>query len=134
MGTFATRLLAAAALTALAGCTTPASTADKDKDKAAGRDCFNADMVSSYAVADDTTVNLRVGVKDFYQIKLFGTCPDIKWSNAIALESAGSSFVCTGIDLTVISPSPMGRQTCPATSIRRLTPEEVAALPPKQKP
>ena len=53
---------------------------------------------------------------------------------AIVLESVGSVQVCTGLELTVHAPGPTGPQQCAADSIRRLSPDEVAALPAGQKP
>ncbi|MBL9010418.1 MAG: hypothetical protein JNL56_04475 [Alphaproteobacteria bacterium] len=128
----ATILAPAAAVMALAlagcGSTRNAATA------AGPQSCFNAALVSNYAVVDRETVNLRVGAGEYYQIKLLGVCPDIKWSDAIALESVGSSQVCTGLALTIHAPGPTGPQQCAADSIRRLGADEVAALPAGQKP
>ena len=123
-------LLPALAALTLAGC---ASTGPETA--ASGpRSCFDPRQVSNYAVADRETVNLRVGANEFYQIKLLGVCPDIKWSEAIVLESVGSVQVCTGLELTVHAPGPTGPQQCAADSIRRLSADEVAALPAGQKP
>ncbi|BCW88555.1 hypothetical protein sos41_16960 [Alphaproteobacteria bacterium SO-S41] len=96
--------------------------------------CFNAASVSNYAGVDRETVNLRVGVSDYYQVKMLGVCPNIDWTQKIGLESTSGSNICTGLDLTIHVPGPTGPQECAADSIRKLTPEEVAALPKGQKP
>ncbi len=102
--------------------------------KGAGQ-CFYARNISSFSAAGRETVNLRVGVNDYYQIKLLGTCQDIDWTQRIGLESRGSDWICSGLDVTVIVPSStLGTQRCAATSITKLTPEEVKALPKKEKP
>lgn len=121
--------LGAIAALSLAACASK-TTADAP---AAERTCFNADLVSNYAVVDSQTVNLRAGA-DTYQIKLLGSCPDLKWDQSIALTTAGSPQVCTGLDLTIIAQTAIGPQECAAESLRRLTPDEVSALPAGQKP
>ncbi len=97
--------------------------------------CFYARNISSFSAAGRETVNLRVGVNDYYQVKLLGTCQDIDWTQRIGLESKGSDWICSGLDVTVIVPSStLGVQRCAASSIVKLTPEEVKALPKKEKP
>ena len=49
----------------------------------------------------------------------------------IAVVSRGSSWVCQGMDATVIAPGPIGPERYPVTAVRKLTPEELA---PKKKP
>jgi hypothetical protein len=123
------------ALAVVAGAS--AQTADKPvkaPSTDAGRSCFRNADVTSWADVDKTTINLRVGVRDYYQVKLIGPCGDIDWDLKIALRSRGSSFICSGFDADVIASSPLGPLTCPASSVRRLTADEVKALPSRQKP
>ena len=96
--------------------------------------CFLARNVSSWAPVDRRTVNLRVNVRDYYQLTLLGECPDIDWNQSIGLQSRGSDWICSGLDVTVISRTPIGPQRCQATGLRKLSAEEVAALPKKQRP
>ena len=100
----------------------------------APRQCFWTRQVNSFASNDDRIVNIRVGVKDVYQLEMFGRCTDVDWSNKIAIVSRGSSHICTGLDAEVIAPSPIGPQRCPVSRIRKLTPEEVKALPKHSRP
>jgi hypothetical protein len=102
----------------------------------ADRACFQARDVSSWTAVDRMTVNLRVNIRDFYQVKLLAPCGDIDFSQRIGLQSRGSDFICTGTnqDINILAPTPIGRQTCPAISLRRMTAEEVAALPGRDKP
>jgi hypothetical protein len=99
-----------------------------------GRSCFRAADVDSWAAVDRTTLNLRVGVRDYYQVKLLAPCGDIDFSQRIGLRSRGTDFICSGLDAEIIAPTPIGPQTCPATSVRKLTADEVKALPGRQKP
>lgn len=98
------------------------------------RQCFWARSVNSFSAVDDDTVNLRVGVKDYYQLELIGPCPDIDWAQRIALQSRGGSSICVGSDAVLIAPGPAGPQRCQVRTVRRLTPQEVEALDPKAKP
>jgi len=102
----------------------------------AGHACFLARNVDNFAPVDDTTVNLRVGVSRHFQLKLFSPCVDLDFSQRIALRTRGSSWICEGQanDVELFTPSPAGRQRCTVTSVRKLTAEEVGALPKKQRP
>ena len=101
------------------------------------RSCFYSRQLSSFAAAGEQTLNLRVGVGDYYQLKLLGRCTELPWTEVIGLETrGGSDYICSGLDVTVLVPrqGAGGRERCMATDLRKLTPEEVKALPPKQKP
>jgi hypothetical protein len=98
------------------------------------RSCFLARNVSSWAAQDDTTVNLRVNVRDYYQLKLLGPCNNIDWDQAIGIEHRGSSWICSGLDAVIITRGKVGPPRCPVSSVRKLTKEEVAALPARARP
>lgn len=120
-------ILAAAAL---AGCASD----ETATPRADGQKCFWANNVQSFAAQGDDVVNLRVGMRDYYRLELMGPCPDVDWATRIALDSRGSSSICTGLDATIIAPSPTGPQRCPVRTVRKLTAEEVKALPKGAKP
>lgn len=128
--------LAAAGLLAVAasgpqavGATSPIEDPDKPR-----RQCFWTNQVNSFASSDNRIVNIRVGVKDYYQLEMFGRCMDVDWNHKIALVSRGGSTICTGMDAEIISPSTIGPQRCPVRAIRKLTEAEVKALPKNAKP
>ncbi|HVI32211.1 DUF6491 family protein [Phenylobacterium sp.] len=98
------------------------------------RSCFWARNANGFAAADEKTVNIRVGVRDVYQFEMLGRCTDIDWSQKIALVSRGSSSICTGLDAEIVTASPIGPQRCPVRAVRKLTPDEVAALPSRARP
>lgn len=123
-------LVLGAGLSACAGPPGPGPSASGDGP----RQCFWARNVNGFSAVDDDTVNLRVGVKDHYQLELIGPCPDIDWAHQIVLESRGGSSICTGYDAVLIAPGPTGLQRCHARTVRRLTPQEVEALDPKARP
>lgn len=129
------RQAASCAAVLLLACASGAASADEAKPKTSSpRQCFSASSVSGFSAVDDRTVNLRVGVKDVYQLELFSPCGDIDWSNRIAIQARNGSWICSGMDATVIAPSALGPQRCLVRNVRKLSPEEVAALPGKAKP
>ena len=128
--TWPLKAAAALALLTVAG----ADVAAHAQPKAEGRSCFRSADVSGWADVDRTTINLQVNNRDYYQIKLFAPCGDIDFSQRIGLKSRGSDFICDGLDVEVVAPTPTGPETCPATSLKRLSAEDVKALPRRQRP
>lgn len=129
---------AAAALAALGAC---AETGDAESSgsQAAARTaprCFHASNARNFRSVNATTVHLRVGRRDFYRIDLLGPCPNLDFSLRLGLETRGSSQVCTGSGLgtNIIVRGPGGPQRCAIRQITALTPEEVAAMPSRDRP
>ena len=121
-------VLAAAALAGPGLAQTPGSPAAK-------RDCFYGGNVNGFNAVDNSTVLLSIGTKQIYEVKLFSPSIDVKWANGIALVSRGGSFICSRLDADIVVPSTVGpAERFPVSAIRRLSPEEVAALPKKLKP
>jgi hypothetical protein len=120
---------AAAALLALSATASSAKSPDGPQ-----RQCFWTRNADGFAAADEHTLNVRVGVRDVYQFEMFAPCPDIDWNQRIALVSRGGSTICTGMDAEVVTHSPIGPQRCAVRSVRKLTPEEIAALARRAKP
>lgn len=116
----------AAAAALAAGCmANPGPTA---QTAAGARQCFNASQVNSFHAVDRDTVFVRTGVRRMYQLEIVGVCPDIDWTQRIALRStSGSSWVCSGLDAELLVPSPSGLQRCPVVGVRQLSPAEVEA-------
>ena len=128
--TFHRRLgLLAAALLA----TAPVAVAQTPDKPPAKRQCFFPRSVNGFSAVGNDMVNVRVGVREVYQLKLLGPCPDIDWTWQIGIISRGAT-VCTGFDATLLVPSNIGSQRCEVRAVRKLTPEEIAALPARQKP
>jgi hypothetical protein len=92
------------------------------------RQCFHASQVNGFHAVDRDTVQVNVGARGMYELEILGTCPDVNWTQRIAIRATGGgSWVCRGHDAELVVPSPMGVQRCPVTSVRRLSPEEVQA-------
>ena len=72
-----------------------------------------------------------------YLLTLYGNCLELSWVHHIALRSRASSNICEGrtSDLDVFDREVgVGRQECPVLSVRRLTPDEVQAIPKVYRP
>jgi hypothetical protein len=124
----------AASSLAITGCAGTDSTADPS-GASTPRQCFSANSVRNFRAADTRTLNVRAG-RNVYRLDLFGTCPDLTWTQGMALTTTGSSSICTGSGLgtSVVIRGPTGRQTCAVQTVTLLTPEEIEALPAGQRP
>jgi hypothetical protein len=134
MWSWPTKAVAVALLAAASACAESGDHAVKTATSSAQRSCFRSEDVSGWSDVDQTTINLRVGVSDVYQLKLVAPCGELDFTSRIGLRSRGSNFICSGFDADIIAPTLIGPMTCPAASVRRLTADEVKALPDKQKP
>jgi hypothetical protein len=121
-------------LIAIAACASSAPAASKSAAAHPDRKCFWARNVNNFEAVDEEHVNIRVGAHDIYQLTMFGPCPDVDWTQRIALKSRGGSFICTAVDAEVITPSTFGPKRCAIRDIRYLSPAEVAALPKRARP
>lgn len=124
------RTLALAALLISAVGAMPAAAQPAPK---APQQCFSTRDIRNVASVDDFTVNLRVGVRDVFQAKTASVCPDVGFGPTLAYRSF-SSRICSETDLTLVSRGPFSPRDCPLASLRKLSPEEVAALPKRARP
>jgi hypothetical protein len=103
--------------------------------KAPPRACFFKQELNSWKEVGDRQVNLKVSVRDIYQVALDAPCLNIRWTQRLGIEDRGSNSICTGDLVTLIVPDqPTGPDRCFGRVTRKLTPEEAAALPPKDRP
>ena len=117
------RTAAVIASASLVACAAPA----KERAVAAAddaRECFRLAQVSGYSHARDNRVYVHTGPRETYLFQTLGPCPDLGWSEAIALDPATASPICTGIDVDLIVPSTIGPRRCPVSMIRKLAPGE----------
>ena len=135
--TLAALALSAAGLAACAGTHgAPYIAADAKVASAKESDasCFRPDQITGFSAVGDKALNIRVNGSRVYQLDLMGSCPNIDWAMKAAIQSRSGGWVCNPLDAMVISPSPIGPEQCPVTAIRKLSPQEIAALPPRQRP
>lgn len=115
-------------------CTQGASAPGAQSAAARGGQCFSASQVNSFHAVDDRTVEVTVGTRRMYELQIVGTCPEIDWTQRIALRSrSGSSWVCSGMDAEILVPSPSGLERCPVVGVRQLSPAEVEAARARRK-
>lgn len=126
--------LATLTLLTVTGCASTDSASDPSGANPP-RQCFSANNVRNFRAVDNQTVNIRAG-RNVYRLDLFGTCPDITWTQGMKLTTTGSQTICTGSGLgtSIVIRGPTGRQTCAVQTVTLLTPEEVEALPARHRP
>lgn len=127
-------LAAMAALLATASLSSAPALAKGPKPAQAERACFYASNVRGFDAVKDKVLNIRVGASDVYRMDLLGTCPNLDFANGIALVSRNSTFICAGIDATIVYEGPNGPQRCQISNITKLTPAEAKALPRNERP
>src|SRR5579875_1276783 len=107
-------------------------------DRTRAEQCFRSEDYQGFRAINDHAFNMRVNVNDYYRIELEGSCPTLTYPDATLITQVrGSDMICGPLDwdLRVRQSVPGGIATpCIVKSQRKLTPEEVAAIPPKQKP
>lgn len=118
-----------------AGASQVAAARDKPGAKYDARQCFYSRNVTSFAAPDPHNLYVRVGVRDVYHFEMFGPCPDIDWNQRLALVARPGPWICNGMDAEVITHAVgLGPQRCLVKNMRKLTPEEAAALPKHARP
>jgi hypothetical protein len=132
-----TVLAAAAVLALAAGGAAPAADAPKEAAPAAKlqSQCFHTSMIQGFAAPDEDNLYIRVG-RDVWHFTMFTHCLDLDWNQRIALRSrGGSNFICNALDVDIVNRAAgLGAQRCFVSSMEKLTPAQVAALPKHAKP
>jgi len=124
--------LAVVAATPFALRAEPSSPPAKD---AASRQCFYASNINNFTTEANRIVYIRVGVSAVYRLELMTECPELSFRQDIGFTRADrGSSICSAIDLTIHFSQNGARRICPVTDMRRLSPDEVAALPKRLRP
>lgn len=121
---------------ALATAPVLAVAADKPAEPSA---CFYVNQIRASRPQDDRTVLFRVNTSDIYRLDFAQSCPDLTLPRPrlIIVPFGGVGLICHAIDIDVKvgeqGPgfTPMG---CIAKSLRKLTSDEVAAIPKNKMP
>jgi hypothetical protein len=124
-------LVGAALLVAVAlGSAAPAAAADKSRDA-----CFARREIDGFSAPDDHTVYVRVGANRIYRLDLMIKCTNLTFRQGIGLESQpANAFICSPLEATVVYHDTGILERCPVKAIHKLTPDEIAALPKKDRP
>lgn len=102
-----------------------------------GNSCFWPRSIQGFRSVDNRTVYLRVS-RSVYALQFFAPCLGVDWAHGVGLRSRTGGTICEGggnaVEVIVRGGRALGRQRCQVNNIRRLTPDEVAALPPNARP
>lgn len=129
-------VLAAAALST--SCAPTADSAAEGSAPSGGRQCFSVAQVDNFRQGRPDQVFLRVGRNDVYELNAAGGCQDLNFANRLAIIPDGGSVgtrLCTDDWARVVVPGSVAEATvCRVRIDRKLTAEEVAAIPAAHRP
>jgi hypothetical protein len=103
---------------------------------ARAQNCFFINEWRGWKAPSPDVIYLSVNMHDVYRVELSAGSPELQWPNAhLVSESRGGDSVCDALDLDLsVSDGHGFREPLIARSIDKLTPAEVAAIPPKFRP
>lgn len=130
-------VLATVALVTLSACA-PSPIVSADRASAAEeRQCFLPQTMRNFRTEGDTTVYVRDGRDDVYQVSSSG-CRGLSASRSFSLTPLGGGSACVGdtVDIVTRGPSIQGENnsTCSGRVMKRLSDDEIAALPSRLRP
>jgi hypothetical protein len=99
--------------------------------------CFRSEDYQDFKAINDHSFYMRALPDQVFRIDLVGTCPYLTAADARLITVVhGSTQICNKLDwdLRVAESPPSPAIGCIVDKQTRLTPEEVAAIPPKLKP
>jgi hypothetical protein len=104
--------------------------------------CFFTRDIVGHQIADDHTLYIRVRSNAVYRLDMVGTCLATASSDdpLVIREPPGVPYVCRAVDLDISIAHNAGisglaaRTPCIVDHLTRLTPAEIAALPPRSRP
>jgi hypothetical protein len=132
------------AVLVLAGCAADRPAAYSAADASAMTDvvaveagsCFRMSQIRGHKKADNDTLLVSVGSNSVYRWEMNGNCLAGASSSdpLIMSPTSGGDVICRPIDLNLkIKTGPIA-SPCIIKSFEKLTPDQVAALPPKSRP
>ncbi len=126
-------------ITGLTACAPMSDTGGAAVDSASVRQCFNVSQVTNFRQGRHSQVFLRVGRSEVYELSAAGGCSDLDFANQLTItpDSGGatSARLCVGDSARVHAHgSSQTPSACRARVTRKLTDEEIAALPDNQRP
>ena len=130
LGRLAAGVVAASAM--LAAAASPALAADTH-----GRDCFTVNDWHGWSSPSPDVLYLAVSFKDVYKVVLAHPVDGLQLEDTVVIsDEAGLQSVCSAVDLHLIMTHRHGgsRQGLIVRSLTKLTPEEIAAIPKKDRP
>jgi hypothetical protein len=101
------------------------------------RQCFSSATVTNFRQGDIGRIYLKAGHRQVFEVEAAGACPDLDDANFLAIQSDYSvgSRLCVGDSARItVRGSTTPLTTCRVRINRRLTADEIAALPDRQRP
>ena len=105
-------------------------------DKPASEPCFSSRSINGFQAADDQTLYIRVGVRDVFRLDLAPGCQGLSFRQSIGLKSVppGDPFICSAIQAEVVYRDNGFPQSCQVNAMHMLSPDELVALPKRDRP
>jgi hypothetical protein len=130
LGRLAAGVVAASATLGVAASAAPAADTN-------GRNCFTVNDWHGWSSPSPDVLYLAVSFKDVYKVELAHPVEGLNLMDTVVIsDEAGLQSVCSAVDLHLIMTHRRGgsRQGLIVRSLTRLTPEEIAAIPKKDRP
>jgi hypothetical protein len=101
-----------------------------------GNNCFFISEWQGWKSPSPNILYLGVNHRDIYKVELSGGSPELSWPDVHLISKVtGSDSICSPLDLQLyVSDNTGFRSALIARSLTKLTPEEVAAIPRKDRP
>lgn len=98
--------------------------------------CFRSNEIRNHAVGDDRTLFINVRGREYYRVAMSGGClaGAVSSDPLIMRSPPGSQTICRPIDLDISVSKGGFASPCIVDGIERMSPEQVAALPPRMRP
>lgn len=98
--------------------------------------CFRINQIQGHRIADRQTLYIDVAGRDVYRLEVSGAClASASRQETLITETRTGGLICRPIDLDLKVEVVRGfPQACIVNSMTRLTPAELAALPPELRP
>lgn len=134
----ATAALSVAALstTALAAKVSPLGDPPESGTGLTGAQCFRKHDMRNHTVVDNKTMLVDVRGQGVYRLTMRGACLSGATNSdpIITRNRTGSDIACRPIDFDIAGTQHGFASHCIVDSVVKLTPEQLAAVPPKLKP
>lgn len=99
--------------------------------------CFMSDRVINFRVGPSPSFYVKALGGDVYEMQTTSSCPGIESANTLAFTPlvGSSSRTCVSDSLSVdVAVAGASSSRCRARVVRKLTPDEIAALPSRYRP
>jgi len=99
------------------------------------QECLFVRNINGFNAPNDHTIYVRSSVSDIWRIDLMTDCVGLSFKQGFRLRSAGGDpWICEPIQAEVSIRDIGMPQRCPVSGLHKLTPDEIAALPRRDRP